>query len=46
MFFDDKDRPNRYLLAREMISRPVSEDLEVSTLIGHDRTGQAFYGYF
>ncbi|XP_076932382.1 uncharacterized protein LOC143597888 [Bidens hawaiensis] len=29
VFFDDKDRPNRYLLAKEMISKPDSEDLEI-----------------
>lgn len=30
MFFDDKDRPNRYLLAKELMRRPDAEDLEVS----------------
>lgn len=30
MFYDDKDRPNRYLLAKEQISRPDAEELEVS----------------
>lgn len=29
VFYDDKDRPNRYLLAKEAISRPDSEDLEI-----------------
>ena len=29
VFYDDKDRPNRYLLAKELISRPDAEDLEV-----------------
>ncbi|KAI5658866.1 hypothetical protein M9H77_27659 [Catharanthus roseus] len=29
VFYDDKERPNRYLLAKEMISRPNSEDLEI-----------------
>ncbi|XP_062144273.1 uncharacterized protein LOC133851734 [Alnus glutinosa] len=29
VFFDDKDRPNRYLLAKELISRPDAEDLEI-----------------
>ncbi|KAM0064254.1 hypothetical protein Hdeb2414_s0003g00100731 [Helianthus debilis subsp. tardiflorus] len=29
VFFDDKNRPNRYLLAKEMISRPDSEDIEL-----------------
>ncbi|KAI3893845.1 hypothetical protein MKX03_021494 [Papaver bracteatum] len=29
VFYDDKDRPNRYLLAKEQISRPDSEDLEI-----------------
>ncbi|XP_075502008.1 uncharacterized protein LOC142540037 isoform X1 [Primulina tabacum] len=29
VFFDDKDRPNRYLLAKEQISRPDIEDLEI-----------------
>ncbi|XP_076927238.1 uncharacterized protein LOC143590731 [Bidens hawaiensis] len=29
VFSDDKDRPNRYLLAKEMISKPDSEDLEI-----------------
>lgn len=29
VFFDDKDRPNRYLLAKEMMSRPDAEDLEI-----------------
>lgn len=32
MFYDDKDRPNRYLLAKEFISRPNAEDLEVSKI--------------
>lgn len=35
MFYDDKERPNRYLLAKEMISRPNSEDLEVSCFKNH-----------
>ncbi|KAK3441645.1 hypothetical protein EUGRSUZ_B01970 [Eucalyptus grandis] len=29
VFYDDKDRPSRYLLAREMINRPDAEDLEI-----------------
>ncbi|KVI11120.1 protein of unknown function DUF1995 [Cynara cardunculus var. scolymus] len=29
VFFDDKDRPNRYILGKEMISRPDSEDIEI-----------------
>ncbi|KAF7112460.1 hypothetical protein RHSIM_RhsimUnG0225800 [Rhododendron simsii] len=29
VFYDDKDRPNRYLLAKELISRPDAEDLEI-----------------
>lgn len=29
VFYDDKDRPNRYLLAKEQISRPTAEDLEI-----------------
>ncbi|KAL5786608.1 hypothetical protein ACOSQ2_009000 [Xanthoceras sorbifolium] len=29
VFYDDKDRPNRYLLATEFISRPNAEDLEI-----------------
>ncbi|KAI3962085.1 hypothetical protein MKW92_048043 [Papaver armeniacum] len=29
VFYDDKDRPNRYLLAKEQISRPDSEELEI-----------------
>ncbi|XP_073146953.1 uncharacterized protein [Henckelia pumila] len=29
VFFDDKERPNRYLLAKEQISRPDIEDLEI-----------------
>ncbi|KAK1581191.1 hypothetical protein Q3G72_003908 [Acer saccharum] len=29
VFYDDKDRPNRYLLATEFVSRPNSEDLEI-----------------
>uniref|UniRef100_A0A5B7C1M3 DUF1995 domain-containing protein n=1 Tax=Davidia involucrata TaxID=16924 RepID=A0A5B7C1M3_DAVIN len=28
VFYDDKDRPNRYLLAKEQISRPDAEELE------------------
>lgn len=32
MFYDDKDRPGRYLLAKELISRPDAGDLEVSYL--------------
>ncbi|KAI3676075.1 hypothetical protein L1987_85673 [Smallanthus sonchifolius] len=38
VFFDDKDRPNRYLLAKEMISRPDSEDLEVIFAGGGDES--------
>ena len=33
VFFDDKDRPNRYILAKEMISRPDSEDIDVSIVM-------------
>ncbi|XP_027159926.1 uncharacterized protein LOC113761238 isoform X1 [Coffea eugenioides] len=29
VFYDDKDRPNRYLLAKELISRPDAEKLEI-----------------
>ncbi|KAK9919824.1 hypothetical protein M0R45_028399 [Rubus argutus] len=29
VFFDDKDRPNRYLLAKELMRRPDAEDLEM-----------------
>ncbi|PKI51535.1 hypothetical protein CRG98_028095 [Punica granatum] len=29
VFYDDKDRLGRYLLAKEMISRPDAEDLEI-----------------
>lgn len=29
MFYDDKDRLNRYLLAKELVSRPNADDLEV-----------------
>ncbi|KAJ7977976.1 DUF1995 domain-containing protein [Quillaja saponaria] len=29
VFYDDKDRPNRYLLAKELISRPDAEELEI-----------------
>ncbi|XP_023546456.1 probable linoleate 9S-lipoxygenase 5 [Cucurbita pepo subsp. pepo] len=29
VFFDDKDRPGRYLLAKELISRPDAGDLEI-----------------
>ncbi|KAM5561267.1 hypothetical protein ABKV19_022057 [Rosa sericea] len=29
VFFDDKDRPNRYLLAKELLRRPDAEDLEM-----------------
>lgn len=29
VFYDDKDKPNRYLLAKELISRPDAEDLEI-----------------
>lgn len=32
VFSDDKDRPNRYLLAKEYANRPDAEDLEVSSL--------------
>ncbi|KAI3810553.1 hypothetical protein L1987_20172 [Smallanthus sonchifolius] len=40
VFFDDKDRPNRYILAKEMISRPDSEDLEVIFGGGGDESEQ------
>lgn len=29
IFYDDKDRPNRYLLAKEQISKPDAEELEI-----------------
>ncbi|KAL6146601.1 hypothetical protein ACLB2K_057279 [Fragaria x ananassa] len=29
VFFDDKERPNRYLLAKELLRRPDAEDLEM-----------------
>ncbi|XP_008246470.1 PREDICTED: uncharacterized protein LOC103344637 [Prunus mume] len=29
VFYDDKDRPNRYLLAKELIRRPDAEELEM-----------------
>ncbi|KAF9608029.1 hypothetical protein IFM89_005179, partial [Coptis chinensis] len=29
VFYDDKERPNRYLLAKEQISRPDAEDMEI-----------------
>ncbi|KAL0364797.1 UNVERIFIED_CONTAM: hypothetical protein Sangu_0577300 [Sesamum angustifolium] len=29
VFYDDKERPNRYLLAKELISRPDIEELEI-----------------
>ncbi|VVB15255.1 unnamed protein product [Arabis nemorensis] len=29
VFYDDKDRPGRYLLAKELIGRPDAEDLEI-----------------
>ncbi|CAL0300090.1 unnamed protein product [Lupinus luteus] len=29
VFSDDKDRPNRYLLAKELVNRPDTEDLEI-----------------
>jgi hypothetical protein len=31
VFSDDKDRPNRYLLAKEYANRPDTEDIEVSS---------------
>lgn len=33
VFYDDKDRPNRYLLAKELIRHPDAEELEVSYLL-------------
>lgn len=29
VFYDDKDRPNRYLLAQEFVRRPDSEEIEI-----------------
>ncbi|KAL3655858.1 hypothetical protein CASFOL_000254 [Castilleja foliolosa] len=29
VFYDDKERPNRYLLAKELIRRPDTEELEI-----------------
>ncbi|KAH7543071.1 hypothetical protein FEM48_Zijuj02G0144400 [Ziziphus jujuba var. spinosa] len=29
VFYDDKDRPNRYLLAKELVTRPDAEELEI-----------------
>ncbi|KAK1440496.1 hypothetical protein QVD17_06324 [Tagetes erecta] len=40
VFFDDKARPNRYILAKEMISRPDSEDIEVIFGEGGDDSEQ------
>ena len=33
VFYDNKDRPGRYLLAKELIGRPDAEDLEVSWIL-------------
>nr|XP_043621104.1 uncharacterized protein LOC122592851 isoform X2 [Erigeron canadensis] len=38
VFFDDKDRPNRYILGKEMISRPDSEDIEMIFGQGEDNS--------
>lgn len=40
VFFDDKDRPNRYILGKEMISRPDSEDIEIIFGEGGDDSEQ------
>lgn len=40
VFFDDKDRPNRYILSKEMISRPDSEDIEIIFGEGKDDSEQ------
>ncbi|KAF8411579.1 hypothetical protein HHK36_004134 [Tetracentron sinense] len=29
VFYDDKDRPNRYLLAKEQVNRPDAEEIEI-----------------
>ncbi|KZV46007.1 hypothetical protein F511_16169 [Dorcoceras hygrometricum] len=39
VFFDDKERPNRYLLAKEQISRPDIEELEI-IFGGEDKLGK------
>ncbi|XP_075657665.1 uncharacterized protein LOC142627685 [Castanea sativa] len=40
VFYDDKDRPNRYLLAKELISRPDAEDLEIIYGDVEEKSGQ------
>ncbi|KAL8159502.1 hypothetical protein V2J09_001039 [Rumex salicifolius] len=46
VFYDDKDRPNRYKLAKEQISRPDSEDLEMifGNVEENSESGQSFFG--
>lgn len=45
VFYDDKDRPNRYLLAKEFISRPDAEELEVSRFNSVCHTAYGSGGY-
>ncbi|CBI36771.3 hypothetical protein VitviT2T_021030 [Vitis vinifera] len=46
VFYDDKDRPNRYLLAKEQISRPDAEELEIIFGDVQDKSekGPSFFG--
>ncbi|KAJ9131451.1 hypothetical protein P3X46_035108 [Hevea brasiliensis] len=40
VFYDDKDRPNRYLLAKEFIRRPDAEELEIIFGNGEEKSEQ------
>uniref|UniRef100_A0A0E0L7R4 DUF1995 domain-containing protein n=1 Tax=Oryza punctata TaxID=4537 RepID=A0A0E0L7R4_ORYPU len=41
VFYDDPNRPNRYLLARELVSRPDATDIEIIFGGGNDQSEEA-----
>ncbi|EEF49831.1 uncharacterized protein LOC8285563 [Ricinus communis] len=46
VFYDDKDRPNRYLLAKELIRRPDAEELEIIFGNGDEKSEQQGPSFF
>ncbi|EAY99659.1 hypothetical protein OsI_21639 [Oryza sativa Indica Group] len=41
VFYDDPKRPNRYLLARELVSRPDATDIEIIFGGGDEQSDEA-----
>ncbi|KAM7279356.1 hypothetical protein ACFE04_006490 [Oxalis oulophora] len=46
VFYDDKDRPNRYLLAKELVRRPDADDLELIFGDADEQSGKEDPSFF